>query len=181
MSAHYSSSYALPIPATTKGGHQYPTYGGYSVSPPEADESVSSGGPSYTAGGYSTTSSYAGSSHGDYESNYSASGVDFQDYMHNRFAETFNPTPLDRSMVQQAQASGKMNAKHRELLELQKQAQARLAKTRERFQEGLRDARDVHADLEWTQKKVKSLNTKASRKHGKEYSKARQRYPSPEY
>ncbi len=48
-----------------------------------------------------------------------------------------------------------MNAKHRELLELQKQAQARLAKTRERFQEGLRDARDVHADLEWTQKKVK--------------------------
>jgi len=47
-----------------------------------------------------------------------------------------------------------MNAKHRELLELQKQAQARLAKTRERFQEGLRDARDVHNDLEWTQKKV---------------------------
>jgi len=47
-----------------------------------------------------------------------------------------------------------MNAKHRELLELQKKAQARLAKTRERFQEGLRDAREVHADLEWTQKKV---------------------------
>jgi biogenesis of lysosome-related organelles complex 1 subunit KXD1 len=47
-----------------------------------------------------------------------------------------------------------MNAKHRELLELQMQAQARLAKTRERFQEGLRDAREVRGDLEWTQKKV---------------------------
>lgn len=175
MSTHYPS-YALPIP--TGKGQQY-NYN-YSVSPPEVDESVSSGGPSYGHSGY-TPSSYAGSSHGDYESNYSASGVDFQEYMHGRFAETFNPTALDRSMVKQAQASGKMNAKHRELLELQKQAQARLAKTRERFQEGLRDARDVHADLEWTQKKVKSLNTKASRKHAKEFNKARQRYPSPEY
>jgi hypothetical protein len=142
MSTHYSS-YAVPIPASGKG-QQYPTYPNYSVSPPEVDESVSSGGPSYGHSGYSASNSYAGSSHGDYDSNYSASGVDFQEYMHNRFAETFDPTPLDRSMAQQAQASGMMNNKHRELLELQKQAQARLARTRERFQEGLRDARDVH-------------------------------------
>ena len=51
-------------------------------------------------------------------------------------------------------SSGKLNAKHRELLELQAKAQARLAKTRERFTEGYRDAQDVRADLEWTQKKV---------------------------
>lgn len=51
-------------------------------------------------------------------------------------------------------SSGKLNAKHRELLELQKQAQARLARTRERFSEGMRDAREVRNDLEWTQKKV---------------------------
>ena len=50
--------------------------------------------------------------------------------------------------------SGTLNAKHRELLELQKHAQERLARTRARFQEGLRDAHDVHANLEWTQKKV---------------------------
>jgi len=100
----YNSTYAMPIPATGKGQQNYNSYNGYSVSPPEVDESVSSGGPSYGASGYSATSSYAGSSHGDYDSNYSASGVDFQEYMHNRFAETFNPTPLDRSMVQQAQA-----------------------------------------------------------------------------
>lgn len=51
--------------------------------------------------------------------------------------------------------SGHLNAKHRELLELQKKAQARLAKTRERFQDGLRDAREVREDLEWTEKKIK--------------------------
>jgi hypothetical protein len=53
-----------------------------------------------------------------------------------------------------ANSSGKLNAKHRELMDLQKQAQARLAKTRERFQDGMRDAREVRGDLEWTQKKV---------------------------
>jgi biogenesis of lysosome-related organelles complex 1 subunit KXD1 len=51
-------------------------------------------------------------------------------------------------------SSGKLNAKQRELMDLQKQAQARLARTRERFQEGMRDAREVRSDLEWTQKKV---------------------------
>lgn len=50
--------------------------------------------------------------------------------------------------------SGKLNAKHRELLDLQAKAQARLAKTRERFNEGYRDAQDVRNNLEWTQKKV---------------------------
>ncbi len=53
-----------------------------------------------------------------------------------------------------ADSSGLLNNKQRELLELQKQAQARLAKTRARFAEGLQDAREVRADLEWTQKKV---------------------------
>ena len=50
--------------------------------------------------------------------------------------------------------SGKLNAKQRELMDLQKQAQARLARTRERFADGMRDAREVRSDLEWTQKKV---------------------------
>lgn len=53
-----------------------------------------------------------------------------------------------------ARRSGKLNAKHRELMDLQRQAQSRLARTRERFQDGMRDAREVRGDLEWTQKKV---------------------------
>lgn len=57
-------------------------------------------------------------------------------------------------MADRYASSGKLNAKHRELVDLQRQAQARLARTRERFQEGMRDAREVRGDLEWTQKKV---------------------------
>ncbi|SPJ84350.1 uncharacterized protein FTOL_10868 [Fusarium torulosum] len=184
MSSQYTPvGYSMPLPVPSKGSH-YPTYSQYSASPPECDDSVSSasGIPSYSNGGYSATSSgytYSGG-YAEYESTRSASGVDFQEYMQDRFANSFDPIPLDRSMAMQAQTSGKLNAKHRELMELQKKAQARLAKTRERFQEGMRDAHEVRSDLEWTQKKVGSLKTKASRKHGKEYSKARARYPSPE-
>ncbi|RDA87916.1 hypothetical protein CP532_1719 [Ophiocordyceps camponoti-leonardi (nom. inval.)] len=183
MSGHYfAASYSMPMAVPSKG-NQYPTYSQYSMSPPECDDSYSSasGVGSYGNSGLSATSSgYMGCSVGDYDSTGSASGVDFQEYMQERFANSFNPIPLDRSMAVQAQTSGKLNAKHRELLELQKQAQARLAKTRERFNEGVRDAREVRGDLEWTQKKVSSLQTKAARKHPKEYAKARARYPSPE-
>lgn len=183
MSSSYSPTYSMPISHSTKG-NQYPTYSQYSVSPPEYDDALSAASavPSYSNSGYSATSAgYVGSSSGDYDSTGSTSGVDFQEYMQDRFSNSFNPIPLDRSMAVQAQTSGKLNAKHRELLELREQAQARLARTRERFQEGMRDAREVRGDLEWTQKKVSSLQTKASRKHSKEYSKARARYPSPEY
>lgn len=54
----------------------------------------------------------------------------------------------------QYNSSGTLNAKHRELLELQAKAQARLAKSRARFADGVRDAQEVRANLEWTSKKV---------------------------
>ncbi|KAK3387537.1 hypothetical protein B0H63DRAFT_159348 [Podospora didyma] len=193
MSSPYSSQYyaasgALPIPAG-KGQYQYPTYyasndSTYSVSPPEdPDASVSSesGVASYGNSGYSvTTSSYAGSSQGEYDSAGSVSGVDLNEYMQERFADSFNPIPLDKCTVTQAQTSGRLNDKHRQLLEMQAMAQARLAKSRARFAQGLEDAREVRNDLEWTQKKVTSLKAKASKKHSKEYTKARARYPSPD-
>ncbi|ATY65910.1 hypothetical protein CCM_00189 [Cordyceps militaris CM01] len=190
MSAHYqTATYSMPIHVPGKG-KQYPAYSQYSMSPPECDDSASSisGVPSYSHTGFSSASatSYlpgsavSSSTGAEFDSAGSASGVDFQDYMQDRFSHSFNPIPLDRSMAVQAQTSGKLNAKHRELLDLQRQAQARLARTRERFSEGMRDAREVRGDLEWTQKKVSALNTKAARMHPKEYAKARARFPSPE-
>ncbi|KAK4213037.1 hypothetical protein QBC37DRAFT_182031 [Rhypophila decipiens] len=200
---YYTSSSALPIPTSSKGasGHQYPTYpsyytsGGdstYSVSPPELlseiDTSVTSGSTGMGGATHSSyysvpasSASYAGDEVAyDYSSAGSASGIDLNEYMSDRFSETFDPIPLDKCTAVQAQTSGLLNAKQRELLELQAKAQARLAKTRARFAQGLEDAREVRADLEWTQKKVSSLKAKASKKHPKEYSKARARYPSPD-
>ena len=94
----------MAVPAAK--GNQYPAYSQYSMSPPEGDDSISStsGVPSYGNSGYSATSAgYLNGSSAEYESSASASGVDFQEYMQDRFANSFNPIPLDRSMAVQAQ------------------------------------------------------------------------------
>lgn len=108
MSTHHYANvaYSMPMPVPTKGGHHYPTtYSQYSVSPPECEDAASStsGVASYSNGGYSATSSGYIGGYGDYESTGSASGVDFQEYMQDRFANSFDPIPLDRSMAMQAQ------------------------------------------------------------------------------
>lgn len=111
MSGQFASaSYALPISMPGKGHHHhYPTYTQYSMSPPDCDDSYSSlsgSGASYSHAGFTTSSaaSYMGSSNGDYDTAGSASGIDFQDYMQDRFASSFNPIPMDRSMAVQAQS-----------------------------------------------------------------------------
>lgn len=51
-------------------------------------------------------------------------------------------------------SSGELNAKHRELLELQALAQRRLASVRANFADGMKTAKEVQRDLQWTQKRV---------------------------
>jgi hypothetical protein len=51
-------------------------------------------------------------------------------------------------------SSGELNAKHRELLELQALAQRRLKGTRANFADGMKAAKEVKRDLDWTQKRV---------------------------
>ena len=140
-------------------------YSQLSASPPERPESVSTSG----AGLYSAaSSSYAVS---DCEtSSTGATSVDLLDYMNDRLSQAYDPIPMDKSLAKQTQMSvildtmrrtrltssrsGELNAKNRELLALQAQARARLAKTRANFAEGMKAAKDVQRDLEWTQKKV---------------------------
>lgn len=51
--------------------------------------------------------------------------------------------------------SGELNAKNRELLELQELAQHRLKNSRANFTDGMKAAKEVKKDLDWTQKRVK--------------------------
>jgi len=50
--------------------------------------------------------------------------------------------------------SGELNAKTRQLMELQKLAQSRLAGLQADFSQGMKTAKEVQRDLEWTQKRV---------------------------
>jgi len=105
--ATYSYAVVSPIAMPSKSPYYHPAPANrtYAVSPPETADSVTSGSgiaPSYTASGYSTTSSYAGS---EYESRNSANGIDLQEYVSERFSNmSFDPLPLDRSLATQAQA-----------------------------------------------------------------------------
>jgi len=179
--ATYYQSAPLTIPGKAAVTPYYPVQTqAYAVSPPETAGSVTTG--SGMANSYSAaSSSYAGSASGEYDSNASANGIDLQEYMQDGLSNAFNPLPLDRTMVVQAQTSGLLNAKNREILDLQQIAQQRLAKLRARLPESFQDAKDVQRDLEWSSKRVSSMKSKASRKHPKEYKQARARYPSPEY
>lgn len=102
-------SYPIAVPAKPQAGQYYytPQHQGYAVSPPEAADSVTTGSgvaPSYGHSAYSaTSSSYAGSASGEYDSTTSANGVDMQEYMQDRFAGAFDPLPLDRTLAVQAQ------------------------------------------------------------------------------
>lgn len=52
-------------------------------------------------------------------------------------------------------SSGELNAKTRELMALQALAQSRLKATRANFADGIKAAKEVQRDLEWTQKRVR--------------------------
>lgn len=110
----YQTAGSLPVnvpgksPQGQYNGHQLrmpSTYSELSASPPEGTESVSSSG----AGLYSVdTSSYAASiASSDYDSSSTGvSSVDLLDYMNSRLSDTYDPIPMDKNMVRQAQMYG---------------------------------------------------------------------------
>ena len=102
----YRPTASLPLAVPGKNGHytapHASIYGRMSVSPPEAPESVTSGGPSYDPS--ATCSSYdGGASDYDASSNGSATSIDLLDYMNDRLTAVADPLPLDRSVAKQAQ------------------------------------------------------------------------------
>jgi hypothetical protein len=113
MAVDLSSIYTLPmaVPSSAKpaASYHHAYRDGYSASPPDhagSETSASAGGPSFGSSALSgsASSNYADSTMGEYDSAASASNVDFQEYMQDRFAAAFDPLPLDRAMVVQAQA-----------------------------------------------------------------------------
>jgi len=180
----YYPTPSQPISMPSKGDidhHMYPypqlPYDHISSSPPEGTETVSSGGPSYDPSAIS--GSYAASA-SDYESSVSGgvSSIDLLEFMNDRLQSSYDPLAMDKGLVQQVQTSAELNDKTQQLLELQALAQQRFAAMQASFTEGIKTAKEVQKDLDWTQKKVTSLNKRAARKYPREYSVAQDRYPS---
>ncbi|CAF9932063.1 hypothetical protein IMSHALPRED_008784 [Imshaugia aleurites] len=170
----YSRPVAMPGKPASKLPVAYPApYGRVAISPPQRGSSANTSAvPSLTSDSGSNSSDC-----GDGGS----SGIDLVELLNDKLSTTVSPMPLDRSLARQAQTSGELNAKNRELLELQTLAQRRLKNSRANFADGMKAAKEVKKDLEWTQKRVNTLKTNTERKYPKQYAKASQRYPSPEH
>lgn len=194
----YATTSPLPISQSKKPSYavQPPLYpqGLVLGSPPEAPESVStssgalfdhlsststthrlSGNTSYAASTSTTTAP-------DYENTSSGGAVgavDLLEYMNDRLTAVIDTTPLDKSLVTQVQTSAMLNAKSRELAELQALAQRRLAATKTNLVDGLKAAKDVQRDLDWMQKRVNSMNQRVEAKYPAEYQTATEMYPAP--
>ena len=72
-----------------------------------------------------------------------------------RLARKFSGWKKLRTSSLTPHRSGELNAKNRELMELQALAQRRLKANRANFADGMKAAKEVKKDLEWTQKRVK--------------------------
>ncbi|KAL4810042.1 hypothetical protein BDV18DRAFT_130177 [Aspergillus unguis] len=175
MAAHHYQSPALPmnVPSKAPGPASLYPISRVSGSPPDLSDASTTTG-SRTSGGFSYST---GSASGDYESSSgSFSSVDVVDVLNDRLQNAFDPTPLDKGLARQAQTSGQLNAKQHELLELQALAQRRLKGVRTNLADGMKVARETKRDLEWTQKRVNALKTKAEGLHPEEYRRASKRY-----
>ncbi|EEP82379.1 conserved hypothetical protein [Uncinocarpus reesii 1704] len=104
------------------------------------------------------------------------SGVDVIDTLNDRMSNVFDPTRLDKSIAKQTQLSGQLNAKQRELQELQALMQRRIKGARSNFAEGIKAAKETKSDLEWTQKRISSMKVKAERNLPSEYRLASSKY-----
>ncbi|KAI9825750.1 MAG: hypothetical protein M1819_000468 [Sarea resinae] len=198
-----STSPPLPISYPSKPTTSGPPYNAHhahqrlATSPPEASSLPTpphSNGPSVAPSTY-TNSDFSSGTEYDGSSSSSASGlglgggagphgagagsIDLVALMGERLQGAFDPLPLDRGLVTQAQTSGELNAKTRELRELQALAQRRLAGSRANFADGIKAAKEVKRDLEWTAKRTAQLKTKTERKYPGQYGVAQGRYPAP--
>ncbi|KAJ5493214.1 hypothetical protein N7539_001960 [Penicillium diatomitis] len=172
------SAYHTSLPSKTPvSTHLYPI-SRVPGSPPEYSDASTTGG-SRSSGGL--TFSSAGRSVDYDSSSASYSGVDMVDILSDRMQTAFDPTSLDKGLAKQAQTSGHLNAKQRELLELQALAQRRLKGVRSNFAEGVKTARETKRDLEWTQKRVSALKSKAEKSHPDEYRRSAKKYTYDEY
>lgn len=169
---HVSPTKHLPHPPSSSS-----TSPGSDASPihyaPSSPNSYAPGPPSLSTSSISS-SSYAGSADGE-----STDGTDLVALLTERLAGAFDPLQLDRSLAVQAQTSGMLNSKTRELIALQEEAQARLAETKRAFLDGMKIAKEVKSDLDYVHRKVKVLKQKTERKYPIEYNMARDRIPPP--
>ncbi|KAK9448267.1 uncharacterized protein V1518DRAFT_418483 [Limtongia smithiae] len=99
------------------------------------------------------------------------------EYVTSRLLQAFDAVMLDRVVVVQAQSSGLLNARARELEQVAAQATRKMQQTRASYVEGLRIIKEVQKDLKWVQRHVDAVKRKVAARYVEEYAEARRLIP----
>lgn len=114
----------------------------------------------------SSSSSYAGSGEeSDHEADLGLTLVE-------RISDAHDPSHLDRTIAQQAQTSGNIHGSAKELDRLA-EAMQRIGELRVAFAKGLKQAKEVKADLDWCQRRLRSLVKAVEEQHPVEFNMAK--------
>ncbi|KAK5069815.1 hypothetical protein LTR64_008002 [Lithohypha guttulata] len=100
-------------------------------------------------------------------------GIDVMDELSERMNTVFDPMKMDRSIARQAQTSGELNAKQRELADLQAQMQRRIKKTRVNFDTTLSNVEEARSDLKYSKEKIAAMKARAMKEDPDAYESAR--------
>lgn len=122
-------------------------------------------------GSESEDHSESGSSHAGSSLNETALDVVVE-----QFTAQFNPARLDRSMAQQSQLSGQMNAKQREVDEAITKVTQRLEEMKRVVADGQKNVKQVNALLEKCAKKTDKLQAETKSQFPIEYAQAGEKY-----
>jgi len=118
----------------------------------------------------SSMSSYAGSAE-----SYTKEEFSPVEYLTDTLMSAMDPSQLDRVIVIQAQTSGMVNAKSKEILQLQEEATRRLEQLKLSFAKGVKVAKQVEKDLEWAHRHTQALIKKTRLNHPIEFAQAEEK------
>lgn len=118
----------------------------------------------------SSVSSYAGSAE-----SYSKEEFSPVDYLTDTLMSAMDASQLDRVIVIQAQTSGMVNAKSKEIIKLQEKAIQRLEQLKVSFAKGVKISKQVEKDLEWAHKHTQALMKKTRLKYPIEFTQAEEK------
>ncbi|RPA79076.1 hypothetical protein BJ508DRAFT_145614 [Ascobolus immersus RN42] len=152
-----SDYYKPPVYSTTPAypatpGYAHHEHAHYAPRPPSPTSSFSS-------------SSYAGSAGSDSRER----SPDLIGHIQEKLEGALDHMELDRCIAIQAQTSGHLNGATSELIAMRIETSRKLYETKQLLQQGMKDARRVKEDLEWSEKKVQELSRKTKEIYPREY------------
>ncbi|KAK5940296.1 hypothetical protein PMZ80_007716 [Knufia obscura] len=109
----------------------------------------------------------------DYESARYPTAIDVMDELTDRMDKVSDYTKMDKAIARQAQTSGQLNSKQRELADMQAQLKARRQRTRVNFDDMMGEVAEARTNIKSARRTVEETKSRASKIDKDAYEEAR--------